>query len=93
MLLALLCFSMAGRVHTVNVYTDNYTNAVQRGYGWLALLKEKNIYKGRQPGNAINLILIAMSYLMFEQEEHKLVETQDSEKGSIKKTNKANHEH
>lgn len=37
--------------------------------------------KKRKPGNTINLILIARSYLMFEQEEHKLDETEDSEKG------------
>lgn len=39
--MALLCFSMTGRVHTANVYTDVYTNTVKRGYGWLALLKKR----------------------------------------------------
>lgn len=37
--------------------------------------RKKNNKKKGKPGNAINLILIARSYLMFEQEEHKLVET------------------
>lgn len=54
--------------------------------------KEKTKKEGK-PGNAINLILIARSYLMFEQEEHKLAEPEDSEKGSITKINKANHGH
>lgn len=53
--MALLCSSMTGRGHTANVYTDIYTNAVQRGYGWLALLKEKKKLK-RKASQGMQLI-------------------------------------